>query len=129
LYQFISSKSINCDILQSHCAWFVNNYEKEYAIMTLPELVRYIHRLEDDLHTYERKYGILSETFYTAYQAGEEPADDAWVLDWSDWAGAYALWLERKTQYQTLLESLYQQMPTMTVIEKAARREPFAVAG
>jgi len=94
----------------------------------LAELMRYMHRLEDDLHTYERKYGILSETFYSSYQAGEEPADDAWVLDWSDWAGAYTLWLERKAQYQTLLEALHQQMPLITVIEKAARRESLAVA-
>lgn len=97
-------------------------------MITLAELMRYMHRLEDDLHAYERKYGILSETFYTSYQAGEEPADDTWVLDWSDWAGAYALWLERKAQYQVLLEAYHQQMPLMAVIEKAARRESIAVA-
>ena len=96
--------------------------------MTLPELVRYIHRLEDDLHTYERKYGILSETFYVSYQAGEEPLDDAWVLDWSDWAAAYVLWIERKQQYQSLLESLHNHLPMMSVIEKAAHREPIPVA-
>lgn len=100
---------------------------ERYKMTSLTELVRYIHRLEDDLHTYERKYGILSETFYTAYQAGEEPADDAWVLDWSDWAGTYALWLERKAQYQTLLGALHQQMPLSTIIEKAAHREALAV--
>lgn len=32
-------------------------------------------------------YGILTETFYQAYQRGEEPEDDAWVLDWSEGAG------------------------------------------
>ena len=97
-------------------------------MVTLAELVRYLHRLEDDLHTYERKYGILSETFYSSYQAGEEPADNAWVLDWSDWAGAYTLWLERKAQYQAILAAYHQQMPLMAVIEKAARHEPVAVA-
>jgi hypothetical protein len=52
--------------------------------MTIDEIVRDIHALEADLENYERKYGILSETFYEAYRMGEEPADDAWVLDWSD---------------------------------------------
>lgn len=59
--------------------------------MTLEEVVRDIHALEADLESYERKYGILSETFYEAYRSGEEPADDAWMLDWSDWAGAYEI--------------------------------------
>ncbi len=50
----------------------------------IDEVVRDIHALDADLENYERKYGVLSETFYEAYSAGEEPADDAWVLDWSD---------------------------------------------
>ena len=41
--------------------------------MTIDEVVRDIHALEADLENYERKYGILSETFYEAYRAGEEP--------------------------------------------------------
>ena len=54
--------------------------------MTIDEIVRDTHTLEADLENYERKYGILSETFYEAYSMGEEPADDAWVVDWSDLA-------------------------------------------
>ena len=42
--------------------------------MTIDEVVRDIHALAADLENYERKYGILSETFYEAYRAGEEPA-------------------------------------------------------
>ncbi len=45
--------------------------------MTIDEVVRDIHALAADLENYERKYGILSETFYKAYLAGEEPAEDA----------------------------------------------------
>ncbi len=96
--------------------------------MTLSEIVRYIHALDADLQMYERKYNILSQTFYASYQAGEEPLDDAWVLDWSDWAGAYELWLERQAQYREMVETLQQQMPLAAVIEKATRYEPFAVA-
>ena len=67
--------------------------------MTLDDIVQDIHVLEQDLQTYERKYGVLSETFYESYLKGEEPADDAWVMDWSMWAGAYEIWLRRHAQY------------------------------
>ena len=59
--------------------------------MTLDDILHDIHVLEQDLQTYERKYGVLSETFYESYMKGEEPADDAWVMDWSAWAGTYDL--------------------------------------
>jgi hypothetical protein len=67
-------------------------------MLTIDEVVRDIHALEADLENYERKYGILSETFYQAYQSGEEPADDAWMLDWSDWAGAYEIRERRRLE-------------------------------
>ncbi len=73
--------------------------------MTIDEVAPDIHALESDLENYEHKYGILSETFYEAYAAGEEPAEDAWMLDWSDWAGAYEIWLRRREQYRDLIHS------------------------
>ncbi|MGH9833680.1 MAG: hypothetical protein ACREBD_25255 [Blastocatellia bacterium] len=74
--------------------------------MTIDEIAQDIHALEADLANYERKYGMLSEAFYQAYSIGGEPADDAWVLDWSDWAGAYEVWLKRRQQYQDLIRNL-----------------------
>jgi len=59
--------------------------------MTLADILYDIFALEDEMRSYERKYGILSETFYEAYSAGEEPSDDSWVKDWTAWAGAYQL--------------------------------------
>lgn len=76
---------------------------------------------------YERKYGILTATFYESYMQGDEPADDAWVLDWNDWAGAYEIWLERQQQYGTLIQSLQKSLPLAQVIEKSAKREPISV--
>jgi hypothetical protein len=35
--------------------------------VTIDEIVRDIHELEADLENYERKYGIISETFHEAY--------------------------------------------------------------
>jgi hypothetical protein len=68
--------------------------------MTINEVVRDIQGFEVDLNNYEREYGILSEAFDEAYSAGEEPAENAWVLDWSDWAGAYEIWLQRRELIQ-----------------------------
>ena len=95
--------------------------------MMLDEILRDIHAMEEDLLTYERKYGVLSDTFYESYRNGEEPADDAWVLDWSDWAGAYEIWLRRRRQYHEVMDALKTQNKLSSVIERAARREPIPV--
>jgi len=57
------------------------------------EVLTDIHALEEELLDFERKYGLRSETFYAAYTSGEEPEDDAWVLDFSEWASVYRTWL------------------------------------
>jgi len=72
--------------------------------MTIDEVASDIHLPEADLENYERKYGILSETFYEAYSAGEEPAEVAWVWDWSDWAGAYEICMQRREQRRELIQ-------------------------
>jgi hypothetical protein len=96
--------------------------------MTLDEILRDIHALEEDMLTYERKYGVLSETFYESYINGEEPADDAWVLDWNHWAGIYEVWLHRREKYRETIQSLKEQTQTLSaVIERTARRESIPV--
>ena len=72
---------------------------------------------------------MLSETFYELYTSGEEPEDDAWVLDWSDWAGAYQTLLRRQEQYRRTIHFLQIQTQSLNeVIGKTARREPISVA-
>jgi len=68
--------------------------------MSLDELLADIHSLEEDLLMFERKYGVRSETFYAAYQSGEEPEDDAWVLDFGEWASVYRTYLLRQAEYR-----------------------------
>jgi hypothetical protein len=97
--------------------------------MTLQDIIADIHAITEDLEMYERKYGVLSETFYELYSQGEEPADEAWVLDWGDWAGAYQILLRRQAQYRRTIEALQMQSQSLTdVIGKTARREPISVA-
>jgi hypothetical protein len=75
-------------------------------VMTLQEIIVDIHALSEDLEAYERKYGVLSETFYESYISGEEPGDNIWVLDWADWAGAYKTLLRRQKQYRCAIQAL-----------------------
>ena len=41
-------------------------------MLTLQDIIADIHALNEDLAMYERKYGVLSQTFYDSYQRGEE---------------------------------------------------------
>jgi len=98
--------------------------------MTLDEILQDIHAMEEDLLVFERKYGVLTETFYEAYQRGEEPEDDAWVLDWGEWAGTYEILLERQERYRRAIQSLLQQtaIPNLSrLIGRAARHEPLPI--
>mgnify|MGYP005726020995 CR=1 FL=1 len=97
--------------------------------MTLQEIISDIHALREDLESYERKYGVLSETFYETYINGEEPEDEIWVLDWADWAGAYKIWLRRQEQYHQTIQALRKQSKSlMNVIERTARHESIPIS-
>jgi hypothetical protein len=74
--------------------------------MTVHELLTDIHSLEGDLLAFERKYGLRSETFFAAWQGGEEPQDDSWVLDFSEWASVYRTWLARQAEYRNEVQRL-----------------------
>ena len=97
--------------------------------MMLTDILQDIHALEDEMRDYERKYGVLSETFYESYLAGEEPPDDAWVRDWIAWASANKVWLRRREQYQAAVHALRVKAPDYaSVIEMTARRGSISVS-
>ncbi|MEW6368718.1 MAG: hypothetical protein AB1714_29160 [Acidobacteriota bacterium] len=97
--------------------------------MTLDDIVQDIYALEDEMRSYERKFGVLSETFYQSYMRGEEPPHEAWLRDWTAWASAYKLWLRRRDQYQITINSLRNSTETIAaLIEKTAQHEPISVA-
>ena len=68
--------------------------------MTLTDLLHDMYTLEDEMRIYERKFGVLSETFYQSYAEGEEPPDESWVRAWAAWASAYKIWLRRREEYR-----------------------------
>lgn len=81
--------------------------------MNATQILADIHTLEEELLSFERKYGIRSETFYAAYTNGEEPENDDWVLDFSEWASVYKTWLERQSQYRDAIQRLQRNKPTL----------------
>src|SRR3972149_8687626 len=87
---------------------------KGCGTMTLDEILQDIHRLNHELERFERKYGILSETFYKAYSAGEEPEDDAWVLDFVKWAGLYEIWRDRQQAYTQAIQRLQTERSSLS---------------
>lgn len=84
--------------------------------MELATLVQDIHRLNHQLERFERKYGVMSETFYESYIAGEEPGDDAWVLDFEKWAGLYEVWRDRQEAYRQAMQRLRVEQPSLSRI-------------
>ena len=44
--------------------------------MTLSDIIQDIHACNEDMLMYERKYNILTETFYESFIQGDEPIDD-----------------------------------------------------
>ena len=96
--------------------------------MTLDDLVQDIYALEEEMRTYERKYGVLSDTFYESYVRGEEPPDEAWVRDWTAWASAYKLWRRRREQYQAAIRLLQAEDQTIAdMIARIARHDPIPI--
>lgn len=89
--------------------------------MTPYALLNDIHALEEELLDFERKYGVRSETFYAAYAAGEEPADDAWVLDFGEWASIYRTWLARQAEYRTAIQRMQPDSGTLAGLVRVAQ--------
>ena len=81
--------------------------------MSLEEVLMDIHALEQDLLMFERRYGVRSETFYVAYQSGEEPEDDAWVLDFGEWASVYRTYLARQAEYRNEIQRQQRRTPSL----------------
>ncbi len=88
--------------------------------MTLQDVLADIHALEKDLINFESKYGIRSETFYAAYVSGEEPEDDAWVLDFGEWASVYRTWLVRQATYRDLVQQIQGTKPSLVGLVRVA---------
>jgi len=71
--------------------------------MNLREILADLHALEEELLTFERKFGIRSKTFYSAYMSGEEAEGENRILDYGEWASVYRTWLTREAEYHAAI--------------------------
>ncbi len=81
--------------------------------MTRREILTDVHALEEELLELERKYGLRSETFYAAYMSGEEPENEAGILDFSEWASIYRTWLARLAEYRNEIQRIQGNRPSL----------------
>lgn len=88
--------------------------------MTFQEILADIHALERELLAFEERYGVRSETFYAAYASGEEPEDESWVLDFTEWASVYRTWLARQAEYRNALLRFQRRAPSLQGLIRVA---------
>ena len=88
--------------------------------MSAQELLTDIHALEEELISFERKYGIRSDVFHAAYAQGDEPENDAWVLDFTEWASVYRTWLARLAEYRNEISRVQARRPGLAGLVHAA---------
>jgi hypothetical protein len=82
--------------------------------MEIRDLLTDIHALEEELLEFERKFGVRSEIFFAAYSSGEEPEEEGWVLDFTEWASVYRTWLSRQAEYRNAVHRLQGDLPSLT---------------
>lgn len=88
--------------------------------MTPQDILADIHALEEELLSFERKYGIRSETFYAAYISGDEPENEEWVLDFGEWASVYRTWLTRQSEYRNEIQRMQQHTSSLAGLVRVA---------
>ena len=88
--------------------------------MALHEILMDIHALEEELLAFERKFGVRSEVFYAAYESGEEPEDDRWMLDFGEWGNVYRTWLMRQAEYRNEVQRQQRQAPSLAGLIRVA---------
>ncbi len=91
--------------------------------MTLYELIDDLQALRARTQAYERKYGITSHDFYELYQQGlldDEGFEQS--MEFTRWAGAYEMQLEREAEFATRSRSF------VTDLQRENEAQPLRLA-
>ena len=79
--------------------------------ITAEDFLRDIFEAESALRWFEQKYGILSETFYRIYQAGQlRDEDPAEIQEYMEWAGWYEILQDRRRRYDQAVEERLKEL-------------------
>lgn len=68
--------------------------------MTINEILRDIHSIQDHLKKFEEKYKLISQDFYKLYKANKLEQSH----DFIEWLGFYEIMLDREYEYKKLLK-------------------------
>jgi len=68
--------------------------------MTIDELLKDIHAIQDHLKKFEEKYKLISSDFYKLYKANKLELS----RDFIKWLGFYEIMLDRESEYKKLLK-------------------------
>jgi len=68
--------------------------------MTIDEILKDIHAIQEHLKNFEERYKLLSADFYKLYQANKLEQS----RDFIEWLGFYEILLDREREYKKLLK-------------------------
>lgn len=77
------------------------------------DIILDLHTLEARLREYEAKYGVASADFYELYQQGLLDDDGLeQTIEFTRWASAYAMKLEREAAFHTMSQRFIASLRT-----------------
>ena len=68
--------------------------------MTIDEILKDIHAIQEHLKNFEEKYKLISSDFYKLYKANKLEQS----RDFIEWLGFYEIKLDREHEYKKLLK-------------------------
>jgi len=75
--------------------------------MTLAEIIRDIHAMDEELWHYEARYGLRTRYFYELYKAGQLLDEDSLeTRDYTDWAACYEIKRHREELYEAIIQDM-----------------------
>lgn len=90
--------------------------------MDYQQLIRELHWLEWRLRNFEDKYGVRSQDFYQAMEAGQlsefDDIEEPRFHDFLEWHGLYKVWRKREESYRVSLDqhTLVKQLHSMPMM-------------
>ena len=82
--------------------------------ISINEIIEDLQGIEPKILEYENKYKLLSAYFHKLYKAGK--LKESW--DFQNWAGLYAIKLDRLAEYKQRLTEVLPALPLVDTVEE-----------
>ena len=83
--------------------------------MTIDEILKDIHAIQDHLKKFEEKYKLISSDFYKLYKANKLEQS----RDFIEWLGFYEIMLDREREYKQLLKEQIDECDFAAPVDEA----------